>query len=156
MCFELIDDVNTDKRLKNLYSVILLTLKQKGRGIYFTLVKTFDQYQKLVDYALENNTRIGFDSCFAHIFMEATKNHPNFKQFMEMLEPCESSVFSSYINVKGEYWHCSFIEGHPDWKGVDVLSCNNFVKDIWYGEECKKFRNLLLDTGRRCPLIMEE
>ena len=81
------------------------------------------------------------------------KDHKDYKTFEMMAEPCESSCFSSYINCKGEYFACSFAEGHDMFsKGLDVLSTDDFLGDIWNGKETENFREVLLGQERHCPL----
>ena len=150
--FEIIDDMKRDNRLYNMNAIVFLSLKTKGGGETFhKLSKT--KYDMLVDYALEKGVRFGFDSCGAHKFLDAVKHHEKYKEFEMMAEPCESSCFSSYINCKGEYFACSFAEGHDMFKkGIDVLKTDDFLKDVWHGEETKKFREVLLKGNRHCPL----
>lgn len=150
--FEIIDDMSRDSRLKKMNAIVFLSLKQKGGGEAFNRLTT-EQYQKLIKYALDKKVRFGFDSCGAHRFLAAVKDHENFKQFEMMAEPCESSCFSSYINARGEYYACSFTEGHPDFpKGINVLEVDNFVEDVWNVESTCKFRDKLLKKNRVCPL----
>jgi len=150
--FQIIDDMKSDKRLAKMNAIVFLSLKTKGGGEDFHKLSD-EKYKILVDYALEKGVRFGFDSCGAHKFLNAIKDHPNYKQFEEMAEPCESSCFSSYINCLGEYFPCSFTEGHklfPD--GLDVLSTENFAEEIWNSDAAKAFRYKLLKNERRCPL----
>ena len=59
-----------------------------------------------------------------------------------MSEPCESTLFSSYFNTKGEFFPCSFIEGTEGWEtGIDIVSNGaTFLKDLWNEDRTKKFR----------------
>ena len=109
--------------------------------------------------ALSNNITIGFDSCSAPLFLHSVKGHPNFKKFEMVCEACESSLFSSYINVDGVYFPCSFTEGEK-FLGVDVVNCKNFLKDVWFDKGTKQFRDLLTTqdnklskTLRKCPVF---
>jgi hypothetical protein len=72
-----------------------------------------------------------------------------------MAEPCESfGMFSCYINVEGKYFPCSFSEGEDDWKeGIDLLTCTDFIKQIWYHPLVNKYRQLMIDTRRKCPIF---
>ena len=160
-CFKLIDELTTDDRLSKLYAVVFLMMKPKGDRNKMTSVGNMDDYKKLIDYAFSKSARIGFDSCFAPTFLSCVKDHKDFNKFVEMAEPCESSLFSSYINVDGRYVHCSFTEGEDGWHGVDVVGCDDFMKDVWYGEETMKFRELLTSQNhddiapgcRKCPVF---
>jgi len=160
-CYDMINDLQTDERLKGLYATVFLLLKPKGTRNRMTSVGKLQDYKDLIDYAFSKNARIGFDSCFAPTFLECVKDHENFKNFVEMAEPCESSLFSSYINVDGRYVHCSFTEGEDGFDGVDVVNCNDFMKDVWYGPETVKFRESLTSQNhddiapgcRKCPVF---
>lgn len=150
--FTIINDMKSDNRLYKMNAIVFLSLKTKGGGKGFTkLSKT--KYDELVRYALEKGVPFGFDSCGAHKFLKAVKNHKNYKSFEMMAEPCESSCFSSYINCKGEYFACSFAEGHDMFpKGIDVLNTKDFLTEVWNGKETQKFRDVLLKGHRHCPL----
>lgn len=143
-CHQLIEDAAHDPRLtEHLKAVMFLTLKPKGKRNGMNIVKDVAKYKGLIDHAMDIGVQIGFDSCSAPIFLQAMKHDKNFERYVEMVESCESGLFSSYINVDGIYWHCSFTEDQPGWTGVDVLSADDFVKDVWYDEETVKFRNKL-------------
>ena len=58
-----------------------------------------------------------------------------------MSEPCESTLFSYYVNVDGRGFGCSFSEGIPEYKGIDVVNCNDFIEDVWMHPETVAFRN---------------
>ena len=131
--YETFDDYFTDKRLEGLNAIVLLSLKKKGRGKSFNSVPQ-DKFNELVEYALNKGIPLGFDSCSYHKFIKSVENHPRYEEFKMMSEPCESfGLFSSYINVEGKYFPCSFVEGEGEWKeGIDVVNCDDFVKDIWF------------------------
>lgn len=156
--FEIMNDTKTDERLSNLNAIVFLSLKQKGRGTKFNTVSQ-DNYKKVVDYAFENNIAIGFDSCSAPTFINAVKERNNFEQLFEMAEPCESTLFSSYINEKGEFFPCSFTENWKEggWaEGIDVTKVDNFIEDVWNHPKTKFFRGSLLNNKdlnkcRNCP-----
>jgi MoaA/NifB/PqqE/SkfB family radical SAM enzyme len=62
-------------------------------------------------------------------------------------------VFSSYINVKGEFYPCSFTEGTEGWEtGIDVSKVESFLKDVWHNERVVAWRTNLLGCGRSCPI----
>ena len=76
----------------------------------------------------------------------------------EVIEPCESSHFSFYINTKGVHYPCSFCEGVNEWsEGIDILNCNDFMEDVWNNEKLIKFRNNLADRKNNknyhCPMF---
>ena len=108
--------------------------------------------KELVDFAFQNNIRIGFDSCSSSNFLRAIRNHPNYDLIEQTVEPCESTLFSYYINVDGVGFPCSFSEGI--YKGIDIINCKDFLKEVWFGDETKEFRKNVLSTGkcRKCTL----
>ena len=159
MVMETFKDVKTDPRLAKLNAIVLLSLKRKGRGESFTSL-AFEKFKQIVDYALENNINVGFDSCSCPRFLKSVKDHPNFKQFLTVSEPCESfGLFSSYVDVDGIYFPCSFTPGQGDWKeGISVVDCQDFLKDVWFSEKLNKYREISINTVdenacRKCILF---
>jgi len=144
-CFKLIDKTKTDERLKSLNAIVFLWLKPKGLRNHFTQLSSLKQYKKLVDYAFDENARIGFDSCSAANFIKVIKDKDNFAEIEPMVEPCESSAFSFYINSDGIGFPCSFTEGEQ-YKGIDTVNCKNFIEDVWFGKEVTVFRDKLLSN----------
>lgn len=160
-CHDLIEDAASDPRLKkHLKAVMFLTLKPKGKRNGMNIVKDVAKYKGLIDHALDVGVQIGFDSCSAPIFLQAMKYDKNFDKYVQMVESCESGLFSSYINVDGVYWHCSFTEDQPGWSGVNVLEANDFIKDVWMNQETRRFRDKLVNQDnshichdcRLCPV----
>lgn len=142
-CYSLIDDVATDSRLAKLKAVVFLTLKPKGKRNTWRTIKDVQSYKDLIEYAWSKNVGVGFDSCSQPLFLAAMKNHPNFAQFSQMAEGCESNRFSGYANVDGIYSHCSFTEGLSHWGSVDLKTIIDFDKEVWNSPEVKKFRSCL-------------
>jgi len=143
----------TDERLSDLNAIVFLSLKNKGRGKDFERLSV-DKFNEIVDTCLSYGVRFGFDSCSAVKFMNSIKGRENEKEMIEMTEPCESGKFSAYINVDGDYFPCSFIEGTTGWKtGLNVEYCNDFIDDIWNNNRNIIFRdkcNVYLDNGVAC------
>jgi len=149
-CYALLNAVKTDARLKRLNAVILLGFKKKGKRNTYNPLRSH-KFRLLVQYAINNRIHIGFDSCSANKFLEAVKNNPNYKRYKMMSEPCESTCFSMYINVDGITYPCSFLEGENGFKGINILSCKNFHKDIWLSPSFCEFRKNLIKINRNCP-----
>ena len=159
-CLETVKDAVTDERLKGLKAIVFLALKQRGRGESFNPMRSTEKYRKLVDLAMEQKIAIGFDSCSASKFLKCMEGHKDYKQFEVSAEPCESTLFSIYIDVFGKAFPCSFLEDSN--KGVSVTNCEDFIKDVWFGEELSNFRKRLLVTAqsdnclvkgcRQCPV----
>lgn len=147
---DLIADAKKDERLSGLNAIVFLSLKQKGRGRGFHRLSQ-EKFSLLVNACIENDISFGFDSCSATKFMRHIQGTPH-EGLKTFVEPCESfGIMSMYINVHGEYFPCSFSEGCPGWeKGFDILSCNDFVEDIWNSPKLAYYRELSLMHNRAC------
>ena len=146
-CLEVMSDSKTDPRLEKLNAIVFLALKPKGKRNTLHPLGT-DNYKKLIDTAFENNVRVGFDSCSAPMFLNAVKDRPNYDSLEVLCEPCESTLFSVYINTDGLMYPCSFMEDVEE--GLDVANCNDFKKDIWFSDITAKFRDSLINTEKEC------
>lgn len=153
-CMETIRDIGTDSRLKDLNAIVFLSLKKKGRGEGFTRMSQ-EKFNSIVSYCLDNWLRFGFDSCSSEKFLSFLNRHPKYDptkdQLKQNVEPCESTLFSMYVDVKGRIWPCSFCEGFIPLGGRYVTTSKDFLSDIWYGN-FKTFRHLLTENCRSCPL----
>ena len=148
---ETMTDYLTDDRLKKLNAIVFLSLKKKGRGVGHTPLPQ-KKFKLLIDYAFENDIPIGFDSCSAHKFLKAIEGRPDYRQLSENVEPCESGCFSSYVDVNGDFYPCSFAEGCDGWKtGLPVSNVDSFI-NIWNNKRVVDFRKNLIKVGRNCPL----
>jgi radical SAM protein with 4Fe4S-binding SPASM domain len=150
-----IDDVKTDSRLKGLNSIVFLMLKQKGRGESFTKISE-KHYNDIINKSLKEKIRFGFDSCSATLFQNSIYENKDYEEISKMVDACESTLFSMYINAFGLAFPCSFAEG--TWEGIAIRDYMNFLKEVWYSDEFNKFRKKLLGnkckkTGcRKCPI----
>lgn len=153
-CRRLMIDSKHDRRLRGLNATVFLMMKPKGKRNTLHKINK-EAYQDLVDYAIDNNIRIGFDSCSAPMFLKAVKDRDRFEEFKVMAEPCESTLFSYYINVDGIGFPCSFSEGNRGSEQhsleifnaeVDVVGCGDFIQDVWNAEETQKFRTRLINN----------
>lgn len=148
-CMQVAEDSLRNSRLKkNLNAIVYLWLKPKGRGKVLHQVSK-QNYERLLKYLTKNNIRFGFDSCSAP---HAMKYLPDFK---ECIEPCESTLFSVYINVDGKAFPCSFSEG-GEFEGIDMLEVESF-DDVWFSGEFQRFRHKLIENKdangcRMCPV----
>jgi radical SAM protein with 4Fe4S-binding SPASM domain len=159
-CLQALDDIKTDPRLKNLNAIVFLALKERGRGITMHSLRSAEKYKRLVEKAFNLGVNIGFDSCSCNTFLKAMEDSPNYEQLYQMAEPCESTLFSIYVDVEGKVWPCSFME-NEEYDPVDLLEIEDFLKDCWHSEEVNKFRKNLLATAecegclikgvRECP-----
>lgn len=146
--------LNDTAHMPQVNSVVLLALKQKGRGEKFHPLPQ-EHFKMIVKHAFRVGAKIGFDSCNCHKFLDCVKDHPQYENFKLVAEPCESfGLFSAYITVDGIYFPCSFCEGEKGWEqGIDVLKCNDFLKDIWYSKKLNKWRKMSLKNRRKCLMF---
>ena len=157
--YTLCEDMKNNPLLKGVNAVVFLGLKPKNRGQHFDVLPT-EEFTNLVNHALENKIPFGFDSCSAPRFERAVdlsdKIDSKFKKvLMSCSERCESGNFSSYLDVFGHYWHCSFGEGMEIANGIDVKGVNNFLTDVWHSDKLTTWRNRLAELNRECPLYAE-
>jgi len=148
-CFKVIDDMTSDERLDGLHALIFLTLKPKGKRNTYSSV-SYEQFSGLISYAQKCGVRFGMDSCAGPMMIRHTidKNQP---ELMEVIEPCESGIFSSYLDVDCNYFPCSFSANEGEWEeGISVLGCEDFVKDIWYNDRVVNYRNMMLGMTNGC------
>lgn len=167
-CFDLIDDCCSDPRLENLNAVVFLALKPRGRGTAFHPLKDASKYAALIKYAFEKRVSIGFDSCSGPTFLKACQllveagdlQQGDYDKMKDQVEPCESSLFSIYVDVHGMTWPCSFLEDRPGYIPVDLTKGYvSFIEEVWNGQIVKSFREKLLNTCtgglcegcRQCP-----
>ena len=84
-------------------------------------------------------------------FELSIQNRKDKEKIMNFVDPCESTNFSLYANVKGDVYPCSFIEGIPGWEtGLSLLEADNF-NDIWSHPRIEEFRCELKSSCRNCP-----
>lgn len=148
-----INDIKNDDRLSKLNAIVFLSLKPKGRGKNDALFTPLSQesFNDLIKYAENFKINYGMDSCTAGKYVKYIENSFNKDFIMNMIEPCESTRFSIYINTKGYFYPCSFMEEENtldggNWEeGIDVVNCNDFLKDVWMNEKTEMFRKSCLN-----------
>ena len=162
-CMDFIKNVYVQNKLRSyVNAIIFLTMKPVGCRNNFKSNITEEQHKELIEYCLNNDIPIGFDSCGCYNFLKSIQNHENFSLFNRLAEPCESSLFSIYVNVDGYAYPCSFYEQTiEDKESYPYLLSDDtdLMMDIWFSEKFNKFRKTLLSTPnnefncRRCPLF---
>lgn len=156
IAIDVMKDMMTDERLKNMNAIVLLSLKKKGNGEQMQILSQ-EGFNEIVNFAFENKIKFGMDSCSGAKFINSIHSREDFKKIMESVEPCESTKISSYINVAGKFYSCSFCENTESFKeGVNVLD-TNFVKDVWENKDTVAWRNNLLEKNAKgdfsCPVF---
>ena len=139
--FEVLNDRLNDDRLKGMGAIVLLSLKQKGRGKAFSKMDD-EVYRKVIFFLQDNNIPYGSDSCGANRLMASLKEYykdkengeEQYKRVLNCVEPCESTKFSIFVNVKGEVFPCSFMEKEQGWeKGINLTDdkYKNYTTQVW-------------------------
>jgi MoaA/NifB/PqqE/SkfB family radical SAM enzyme len=148
----LVDDIVLDKRLAKLNAVVFLQYKPKGGNTESYTCPSPAQFKELIAYCDEKGVRYGFDSCTAPMYLKVMENDPRIDRLEQYVEPCESGLFSSYVNVDGDFFACSFCEGESGWtEGISVFDYDKFV-DLWDSTRLRDWRETLLDNERACPM----
>jgi MoaA/NifB/PqqE/SkfB family radical SAM enzyme len=159
---QLIEDAQTDPRMKNINAIVFLSAKLRGnaeKNNYHLLSQ--EKYNIISKKALESKISVGMDSCSAQKTLISFKDLDNFKLIEQSVEPCESTLYSTYINSDGIFYPCSFSEGIEyapgDWRnGINVLECKDFMKEIWFNKKTKTFSNEVIkcrDCGKSCAIF---
>ncbi len=152
-CMGVLKDITVDPRLEKLNAIVMLSLKTKGRAVkngFHPLSQ--EKFDSICQYAMEHNIGLGFDSCSS---LKASRAFGG--KFKESIIPCESGLESSYINVDGQYFPCSFSEGlrteEVDWTtGINVLECHTveeFLDRVWNGKRTLDSMRILEGTCSR-------
>lgn len=139
--FEVLNDRLNDDRLKGMGAIVLLSLKQKGRGKAFSKMDD-EVYRKVIFFLQDNHISYGSDSCGANRLMASLKEYykgkengeEQYKRVLNCVEPCESTLYSIFVNVKGEVFPCSFMEKEQGWeKGIDLTDekYKNYTTQVW-------------------------
>lgn len=159
-CMETLEDIKSDPRLEKLNAIVMLSLKQKGRGVSYHCLSQ-DKFNQICSKAREYNIGLGFDSCSS---LKAYRGFSDKPEVRDSIIPCEAARESSYINVEGVYYPCSFCEGEGDWsEGLNVLDCKSsedFISKVWKHEKTVNFCMALNNTEkdncekcRHCPIF---
>jgi radical SAM protein with 4Fe4S-binding SPASM domain len=152
-CKQVLQDRLTEPKLAKMNAIVFLWLKPKGDKNKFHQLSNMDKFKELINFAFEHDIKIGFDSCTSPMFLEAIKDRPDYDDMYKCVDPCESTLFSYYINVDGTGYPCSFNETGP---GIHLSDISNFVEDVWMAPETIKFRAKLIANKdcngcRMCP-----
>lgn len=156
--YEVLADTQNDPRLDKLHAVVLLALKKRGRAESGFEPMAKQDFTKLIEYCFKEDIHIGFDSCTAPKFEDYVNQSslPESRKLslLQMSEPCESALMSSYINVHGDFYPCSFMEGIDSWEnGISVLDHDCFVDGVWHHPRVEVWRERLLENNRNCPVF---
>ena len=152
VAFTVVKKVPQDPRLEFLRHIVFLRIKPVGRATKLNTKISLDTFEKVIDYCTEHGIGYGFDSCSAPDVEQVLKNKGK-PELVTCIEACESGRLSSYINVKGEYWHCSFAERDSRIFPIKVTDYK-VATSWWNSDQMNDFRKRMnLRNGMRCPLF---
>ena len=148
--FRVIHDIKNDSRLRGLNAIVFLSYKEKGNGVGIFNNVSYEQFSELMKVCEKENINFGMDSCSAPLYIRYLYDSNNLKN-LQFIEPCESGLFSSYINVDMEFFPCSFMENIGEWKqGIKLEESKSFFKDVWTSDRLLSWRENLLGTSKGC------
>jgi len=135
-----------DNSYFNPNAIVFLWVKPKGRAQDNFHPITQSMLDDFISYALSNNISIGFDSCSSPMCL----CNKQMEQFKDVIESCESTLFSAYLDTTGNFYPCSF--SNDQCKGIHINNITN-IDDLWQSETFTSFRKKLLTNNRECPLF---
>ena len=145
-CFELINKVKTEPRLAKLKAIVFLLLKPKGDRNKLSSLVSLEQYSRLARYAIEHGVQVGMDSCSAPMMLKTLP-----AAAVPSIEPCESTLFSVYVDVEGDVYPCSFTAGEPGWeRGISLVAAEDFISEVWDSPRLQSWREGLLGSSKGC------
>lgn len=143
-----LDDVASG-RVVGLRNLVFLRCKPVGRASNLDCSLSMDNLAHAIDRCQEVGVSCGFDSCSCGMVEDLLRQR-GMDRLSVYTEPCESSRFSSYVNVHGQYSHCSFCEHLPGFPAVDLLADGFDFHRFWI-QDCQRYRDM--DTAVHCPCL---
>ena len=133
--------------IEDLNAIVFLLYKPVGRAKEADML-TSETAVKFLEVAFNSEIKVGFDSCFAY-HMKVAEELERIKVPWELIDSCESSRFSVYINEDMTVKPCSFAYGE---KYATNLKDATF-DEIWNGDKFNAFRKLLKKDAFVCHLL---
>jgi MoaA/NifB/PqqE/SkfB family radical SAM enzyme len=127
-----------------LNALVLLSLKPKGRAESMHNISDAD-LGVLVELSKDLDIPLGFDSCSASKVMGLYT-----PKEQSLIEPCESGLFSIYVDVNGIVHPCSFMEDNDIFPNdLDITKCD-FMNEVWMRPVMRRWRTKLINNKRQC------
>ncbi|MGY5865267.1 MAG: radical SAM protein [Candidatus Thorarchaeota archaeon] len=131
-------------------AVVFLLHKAIGRG-QTEDTPTAEQTKPLVVEAFSTEVSVAFDVCaIPHI--AAAEKAGAIEVDWDLLDFCDGSRFTVYVDEDLNVSPCSFIKGNQFTESLREMNMNK----IWNGEKFSKFRKILKDEPQACPAILIE
>lgn len=136
------------KKITEANAIVFLCVKPKGRAIDRFHTITQEQMDNLIQVAIDNNYRIGFDTCGSGAVINSYKKLNLLHEVHNVIEQCCSTRFSIFCNQEGTFYPCSFSENNTD--GINIQDITR-INDIWLSKHFNSFRSHLINNGLNCP-----
>lgn len=161
LCKETIKEINdlithlilNPDEAKLINSIIFLTHKNTDSTKVPAHKITMNEFKDIIQRLRQYNICYGFDSCGCYNFLNAVKNDINYNSYYSMVDSCESTLFSIYVNVEGKVFPCSFVEKCNDLNDINsklpqITIDKNYdlLMDIWYESNINLLRKKLYNS----------
>jgi sulfatase maturation enzyme AslB (radical SAM superfamily) len=149
---ELLNAITTNRLPINRIGLALLRPKPVNKATFTQL--TWDEYSKILENALDNGFKVGFDQCskpFLSNFYD--------KRVIDDMTDCECGNTLGFIDAECKFWHCGFSEiASIKNKGIDLLDNTiDFTRDVWeepnYIKYLKTVNSNKYKGCVKCPLF---
>ena len=134
----------------NINAVVFLLYKPQGRASQDGVLQSRDKIAAFIDTAREcKSFKVGFDSCSVPMLLKHA-NSEDIEMLKMLAEPCESALFSYYIDSDLKGYPCSFCKGHIEPIQLGFGKDLNFMNDVWYHPITKQFRRKNMASTLNC------
>jgi radical SAM protein with 4Fe4S-binding SPASM domain len=137
---------------KNVNAVVFLLYKPQGRAPKSGILRNESKILELLKLMRENKSfKMGFDSCSVPMLYKFASGKQDIEMLELLAEPCESTLFSYYIDVDGKGYPCSFCKSHVEPINVNAEEEDfNFLRDVWYNHITTEFRRKNMNSTQDC------
>jgi len=133
---------------RGINAIVFLLHKAVGRG-QSRDTPTIQQTRPLIVEAFSTKVPVGFDACSVPHIAAAEKDG-NIKVDWNLLDSCDGSRFTVYVDESLNVSPCSFAKGSRFTESLREKQ----MDAIWNGEKFERFRRLLRDDSLSCPAVM--
>jgi len=137
---------------ENINAIIFLLYKPQGRAPASDILCGKEKIQELFEAMQQCQAfKIGFDSCSVPMLYHMLSAQKDIEMLNVLAEPCESSLFSYYIDVDCMGYPCSFCKNHVEPVCIDVENEKyDFLRNTWYHMNTNEFRSKSIHSTDNC------
>lgn len=152
-CSTALSGIHIDHRLDGLNAVKIDLLRPVNRASSYHQ-PTEQQFKGLLNMISVKRIPFAVSPCLGGKLQEMMfSNYSDLKNIALESEPCEAGLFKGFININGSYFPCPFAEP-AGVQGISVLDKDDFVSEVWNGQENREWQEQLLTIKRTCPLFV--